>query len=157
MALSDMARMKLAIACGDPSVGAELQTKMADITVANTVAGTQTFSGTVTLSGALDHDGTTVGFYGVTPTTRPTAYTQTYSTADKTHANPTATALTHSAVGGTADGTLVDCTNSYSEAAVEENFKECATAINAIIVDLADLKQLVNSVIDDLQAIGLLQ
>lgn len=96
-----------------------------------------------------------LGFFGATAVVQGTAYTQTYATADKTHAAPTATALTHTAVGGTADGTLVDCTSSYSEAAVEENFKEVATTINLLITDLADLKQLVNSVIDDLQAFGL--
>ena len=104
---------------------------------------------------AINHSGTTEGFFGATKVTQPTAYTQTYSTADKTHASPTATALVHTAVGGTANGTLVDCTSSYSEAAVEENFKECATTINLLIDDIADLKQLVNSVIDDLQALGL--
>lgn len=96
-----------------------------------------------------------VGFFGATAVVRQSAYTQTYSTADKTHANPTATALTNA--NGTADGTLDDVTGSHSQTILNNNFKECTTGINALILDLADLKQLVNSVIDDLQAYGLLQ
>lgn len=52
---------------------------------------------------------------------------------------PVTALLTHSAVGGTANGTLVDCTASYSEAAVEENFKELATKLNELIQDLTDI------------------
>lgn len=139
-----------------------------------TLSGAKTFSGGVTIATAAltitdvnvvlsATTGTKIGtattqklgFYNATPIVQPSAYTQTYATADKTHAAPTATTLTHTAVGGTADGTLVDCTSSYSEAAVEENFKELATTINLLIADVADVKQLVNSVIDDLQNLGL--
>ena len=88
-----------------------------------------------------------VGFYGVTAVTRPTAYTQTYATADKTHANPTATSVVT---------TAVTQTTPYGYAGAAQG-DAVATTINAIIVDLADLKQLTNSVIDDLQALGLLQ
>lgn len=87
--------------------------------------------------------------------TPATTFTQTDSTADATIAAPTATTLTHSAVGGTADGTLVDCTGTYSEAAVEENFKECATSINLLIADVRDNKSAINSIIDALQARGI--
>jgi hypothetical protein len=79
-------------------------------------------------------------------------FTQTYSTADRTLATPTSGDLVHSAVGGTANGTLVDCTASYSEAAVEENFKELATAFNLLRADVLDLAQFVNGLVDDLQA-----
>lgn len=46
------------------------------------------------------------------------------------------TDLVHTAVAGTTNGTLVDCTSSYSEAAVEENFKELAVKVNAILAKL---------------------
>jgi hypothetical protein len=114
-------------------------------------------AGNVTIAGDIDHDGSNVGFYGVTPAARPSALTQTYSTASATHSNPTATALTHTAVAGTTDGTLVDCTGTYSEAAVEENFKELAVAINNLITDVANVKQFLNQVVDQLQTLGLLQ
>jgi hypothetical protein len=114
-------------------------------------------AGTVTIAGDIDHDGSNVGFFGVTPAARPSALTQTYSTASATHSNPTATALTHTAVAGTTDGTLVDCTGTYSEAAVEENFKELAVAINNLITDVANVKQFLNQVVDQLQTLGLLQ
>src|SRR3990172_3612750 len=38
----------------------------------------------LSVDGALDHNGTTVGFFGVTPVTRPTAYTITNAIPDKT-------------------------------------------------------------------------
>lgn len=84
---------------------------------------------------------------------RQGAYTQTYATADKTHAAATAAALT--AATGTADGTVDDVGAAFNQATLNNNFKECATQINATIVDLTDLKQLVNAIIDDLQAVGL--
>ncbi len=46
-----------------------------------------------------------VGFHGATPTDQCAAYVQTFSTADRTHAARTATALTDNG-GGTADGTV---------------------------------------------------
>lgn len=39
------------------------------------VTGASTLTGDVEIDGALNHDGTTVGFYGVTPTTRQSAIT----------------------------------------------------------------------------------
>lgn len=50
-----------------------------------------TLGSDLTITGALDHNGSTVGFYGVTPVTRDTGYTSgTGLTADKTTANYTA-------------------------------------------------------------------
>ena len=87
-----------------------------------------------------------LGFFAVTPVTRATAYTQTFATADKTHANPTATSVVTTGVTQTTPYGYVGATQGDA----------VATTINAIIVDLADVKALVNSVIDDLQAYGLL-
>lgn len=39
----------------------------------------------IEIDGALNHDGTTVGFYGVAPTTRSAAYTPTNVTADRAY------------------------------------------------------------------------
>ena len=208
----------------------------------------------------VGNSNSTLGFYAATPAAKPSAYTQTYATADKTHANPTAVALTDNG-GGTADGTvaaqaapvtltdstgfsgghddtlaatatpttLTDSTGlsgthddtlaattvpadiTGGEAPTEaehnahlavsrvmaqnisdvgqkvielvtlvavlaqnqsdlaqkvielvtlagtaqNNLKECTSQINALIADHADTKQLVNSVIDDLQTLGL--
>jgi hypothetical protein len=129
-------------------------------------------TGTLEIDGALDHDGTTAGFFGVTPTTRPTAYTQTYATADKTHANPTSAVLTDN-TGGAADTTLTTLSTLTDSPAtadalrdelvtlwlpeIENNFADLAAQVNALRVDLLDLKQLANSIIDDGQALGLLQ
>ncbi len=74
----------------------------------------------------------------------PGAYTQTYSTADRTHENPTATAV----------GDLVATDGGWGYSS-EANADAVHTAIDALIADVADVKQLLNSVIDDLQSIGL--
>lgn len=85
-----------------------------------------------------------ISFLGVTtPIACPGAYTQTYATASRTNPNMTATTVTdtNGAVGfaAAADRTAV------------------VTAVNNLITDTTDLKKLVNQIIDDLQAYGLLQ
>lgn len=85
-----------------------------------------------------------LAFFNATPVAQPSAYTQTYSTADKTHANPTATSVTTTSSTSTSP---FGYTQAQADAIV--------TAINALIVDVADVKALANSIIDDLQALGL--
>jgi len=82
------------------------------------------------------------------------AYTQTYSTANKTHADPTAAALTVADGAGTNDNTIGAIT---ADASVIAAVQELADEINKLVADMADIKQLVNSVIDDLQTLELLQ
>lgn len=82
----------------------------------------------------------------------PTTYTQTYATASATHANPTAVALTNA--NGTADGTVADVGGAFSQTTLNNNFRECSDQINALVADLANLKQVVNRIVDDLQAYG---
>jgi hypothetical protein len=85
-----------------------------------------------------------LAFYNSTPIVQPSAYTQTYSTAAKTV--PAATAINAPAGGtGTAAG-------GWSSAA---NRDAAITAINADQADLVALKKVVNALIDDLQALGL--
>ena len=104
-----------------------------------------------------------IGFWNVTPVIQPTAYTQTYSTADKTHANPTATAHTYPGSGNMFDAVAADLlinlrtdtvANAVADIVIVE--KSLAANLNQDIADLADLKQLVNSIVDDLQAVGIL-
>ena len=99
-----------------------------------------------------------LGFFNATPIVQPSAYTQTYATADKIHANLTSATLTDNTTG-TANTTLEALTSGTVYAtdvgAIRNNFADLAASNNAIIVDLTDLKQLVNSVIDDLQVLGL--
>lgn len=94
-----------------------------------------------------------IGFYNATPIVQPSAYTQTFSTADKTHAARTSTGLSMSV--GTADGTIADVGAAFSQTTLNNNFRDVGTEINAVRADLADTAALVNSIIDDLQAIGL--
>ncbi len=129
-----------------------------------------------TISGDLAHTGSNAGFYGVAVASRPSAITQTYSTADKTHANRTAAALTDNSGGAdTPDGTISEIADialstgdTYTDGAVNtavnavvddcaNAVEECADQINKVIADQIDTAKLLNSVIDDLQGLGLLQ
>lgn len=85
-----------------------------------------------------------IGIWNATPIVRPSAYTQTYSTATKTHSNPTASAI--STTGSTNVTPFGYTTAAQADAIV--------AAINALIVDVANTKQVVNAIIDDQQAIG---
>jgi hypothetical protein len=142
-------------------------------TVAFHVDGDVKITGAIELDGALNHDGSTAGFFGVTPASRPSAYTQSYSTANKTHAARTAATLTdntgQSAVGtlpqidvqiqpGGAPGQGAD-PNGLNAAlgSIAVAVASLAAQVNKLIADQADTAQIVNSVIDDLQTLGLLQ
>lgn len=85
-----------------------------------------------------------VGFNNIGPIARPAAYTQTYATATRTHSDLTSTNPATYAAGS----------NGYSNAAM-------ASAVHAAVIahrtDIANIKQVLNQVIDDLQAYGLLQ
>lgn len=87
-----------------------------------------------------------LGFFGVTPAVRPGALTQTYSTTNTTHLALTSLAAPAGGTGTSAGG--------YNTAA---NRDLMITAQNAIRTDLTNLKNFVNSIVDQLQALGLLQ
>ena len=95
-------------------------------------------------SAQIGGSGDTLGFYGATPAARPTAYTQTYSTANKTL---NADGVTDPAAYGAG-------ANGYSTGAMASAVHAAVIALHA---DLLDTKQMLNSVIDDLQTLGLLQ
>jgi len=88
--------------------------------------------------------GATLGFFDVTPVGQRSAYTQTYSTADKTHANMTSAAMPAGGTGATA--------GAWDTAA---NRDQAIAEFAALRNDVIDVKQVVNALIDDLQALGL--
>ncbi len=104
------------------------------------VAGTTT--GTKIGGGATEK----IGFWGVTPIVRSSALTQTYSTASSTHAAVTQLAAPAGGTGIAAGG--------WSSAA---NRDLAIVSINAARTDIANIKNFVNQIVDQLQAIGLLQ
>jgi len=87
------------------------------------------------------------------------AYTQTYSTGDKVISAPTATAVVLTNMDdGSANNTLtaIGDTSAASESAnIEVNFDKIGDEINALIADNLDLRKAVTSLIDDLQAQGI--
>lgn len=79
-------------------------------------------------------------------------FTQTYATATLTHAALTSAALTVADGAGTNDGTIPVITNNASTITAVQ---ELADQINKLVVDIANVKQVLNSVIDALQDQGL--
>lgn len=116
------------------------------------LTGNLAVGGNVTLGNASTD---TIGFYGVTPVVRPTAYTQTYATASKVVANLTSATLTDSTTG-TANTTVVDVTAAFSQTILNDNFADLIAQTNALRADIISNKNNITSVIDDLQALGLL-
>jgi hypothetical protein len=118
--------------------------------------GSVLIKGSTSGDAVIEVDGSGLGFFTAAPIAQPAAYTQTYSTATRTHANPTATALTDS-TGGTADNTVAAVSGSGADATINNNFADLIAKINALITDLANAKQVLNQVVDDGQSYGLLQ
>ena len=112
--------------------------------------------GTAYFDGDIDHNGTNLGFYSVAPVARPAAYTQTYATASRTHANPTASTLTDS-TGGFANQTVAAVSGSGDDGTINSNFADVVDESNKLIADVANVKQVLNSSIDDDQIQGLKQ
>ncbi len=95
----------------------------------------------------LEVDGNGISFFGGTPVVQASAYTQTFATADKTHELSTFAAVAETASTQTTPF-------GYTTAAQADAIP---VELNDLGDDVADLKALVNSVIDDLQAYGLFQ
>jgi len=90
---------------------------------------------------------------------QPDAYTLTYSTVDRTLANPTAAALTDNS-GGTAGQTIADITESGNagsadRAPTENAIASLADEVNKLIADNLDLRKAVAGIITDLKELGL--
>jgi hypothetical protein len=115
--------------------------------------GTSTYGGVVLNAyntPRIKIDGTGIGFFGVTPVARPAAYTQTYSTADRTLSAYSADAesTAYTGLGNAATGTP------YAQVA---DLNALRTAYENLRAFTEDLAQLVNAMLDDDQAIGLKQ
>lgn len=85
----------------------------------------------------------------------PATMTQTYATADATHAAMTSADLTGIATSTT--GTALAAPSAgYVQAEQQQNFRRIQDQFNASRADILDLKQFVNSVVDELQKAKLL-
>lgn len=107
----------------------------------NLVFGTAT--GTMLGTGATQK----LSFYGATPIVRPSAYTQTYATTDKTLAAYTANAQSSAYTGSPADA---------ASTAKLADLNALRVAYENLRAFTEDLAQQHNSMLDDLQALGLL-
>ena len=84
-----------------------------------------------------------IGLYGVTPIAQPSAYTQTYSTSNKTHDARTAATI----------GDLTATSGGWG-ASSEVDFDKISDTIDKLVADQQNTAQLVNALIDDMQALG---
>ena len=131
-----------------------------DASTINTSGTNLTLSGFLKTQGAGTQLGNgtsdTLGFFGATPVDQPSAYTQTYNTGNKTVANPTAATLTDNS-GGTASQTIAAIGGTYNQGEVRNAVASLADEVNKLIIDLANVKQVLNATIDTLQETGLVQ
>lgn len=97
---------------------------------------------------ALAHTGSTLGFYGATPVAQPSAYTQTYATADKTLGAYTADdeSSTYTGIDNAQAGTV------YAQLS---DLNALRTAYENLRALVEDATQMLNAVVDDLQTLGL--
>ena len=139
---------------------ASLEGSAADVVTFNVVTDAITLTPTgsgIKIGTSTSHK---VGFYNATPVARPSAYTQTYSTADKTHANPTANAITNNTGGNASTTTFAAITAGATYAQLDmqrarDDLAGIASQLNKLRSDHLDLAQLVNAMLNDLQSIGL--
>lgn len=96
----------------------------------------------------IDHVG--MGFFGVTPVARPAAYTQTYSTATRTHAAYTADDESVAYIG-------IDNAQGGTPYATVADLNALRVAVENLRVHHESTSAVLNQVIDDLQALGPLQ
>lgn len=146
MALSEEAELKLFSAFGF-SVATEVKTLLAAAGVGTSPVFT------------LGTDATHLGFFGTAAAARTGVFTQTYATSSHTHAALTSATLTDS-TGGTPGATLAAIAGSVyatDAAAIINALSSLAAQVNALRVDLANAKQVLNAAVDDLQLYGLFQ
>lgn len=130
---------------------------------AELIAAVNTGSGGTSAVFSAATDATHLGFFGITATVRASAITQTYATAARTQANPTYAALTDN-TGGTPAATFAAITAPAANAttsltadmtAVKNALAQIAVSLAALNADVINVKQVLNSVVDDLQLYGL--
>lgn len=104
----------------------------------------------------LNHDGSNIGFYGVSPVPRPAAYTQTFSTTTRTHTARTADIITDS-TGGTATTTIGATPIIYDQTYFADALASLTKELNDLRADQQNTASVLNQVVDDLQSNGVLQ
>lgn len=85
------------------------------------------------------------------------AYTQTFATADRTHAAAAVGAAMSGITSSTAGTALAEPGGTYAQAEHQQNYRRIQDRLNELRTDLDDVRQLVNAVIDDLQSAGIVR
>lgn len=145
LALAAAADTTSDITIGDDLVVGDDATVTGDLTVTGVTA----LNGNVTIGNATTD---LVAFHGSTAVDQCGAYTQTYLTANKTIAAPTAVTTGLAALSAATGGE--DPTEAEFNLAVAQ-INYLITAVTALIADDLDNRQAINALIDDLQEKGL--
>lgn len=126
--------------------------QLARLGLGNAADGTASLktAGAVIIGGDLDHNGSNVGFYNVTPVARASALVQTYSTADRT-LSAYAADNEGSAYSGI-DNLQVG--NVYAQLTDLNALRVAYENLRAFTEDIAEF---VNALVDDMQSYGLEQ
>ncbi len=123
--------------------------------------GVLVLGGSTTSAVSMGSTGKKIGFFGVVPIVRPAAIIQTYSTTTATLADNTSATLTDSS-GGTPGTTVAAITEAGTAGSADitptkNAIASLVTQTNALEVDLLNTKGVLNTLIDQLQALGLTQ
>lgn len=125
----------------------------------------------ITAGGTFRHTGSEFGFFNTTPVTQRSAYTQTFSTASRTHAARTAAALNDNS-GGTSGGTTIALVPMPADSpasadalrddlvantlpAIRNAIATLAEMVNKARTDLSSSAQVLNAVVNDFKALGI--
>ena len=168
----EMNSYTLSVDTASALIGAVTCSSTLAVAGATTQTGKLTCADEIEIDGALNHDGTTVGFYGTTPAARPAAYTIDEPATARTLNNNTAAGITDNG-GGSADGTTQAipaggsgaAAGAWADAAtrdtaianINNNFADVDEAINAIYADIENHSRVIAQLITDMQTLGLLQ
>ncbi len=117
-----------------------------------TIDGSDNVSGiaAITISGSFNHTGSTLGFFGTSAVAQAAAYTQSYATADRTLASYTVDDESSAYTG-------IDNAQAGTVYAQLTDLNALRTAYENLRALNEDTTQMLNAMVDDLQAYGLLQ
>lgn len=95
------------------------------------------------------------GFFGATPVVKQATFTQTYSTAGTTVAAATTHTITDSTGGTASTSALVAISGTYVQSEIRNNLATLAAEDALLAADIVAIKKNITSIIDALQAYGL--
>jgi hypothetical protein len=101
--------------------------------------------------------GQKLGFFGSAAVAKAAAFIQTFSTAIRT-VNATQTGAAITGIASSSAGTsLAEPSGTYQQGEHQQNYRRIQDRLNELRLDLDNARQVINALIDDAQAYGLVQ